>query len=385
MKTNFIRLFTAVLCLMTAASCLKDDDRTIMLASGIRNEHIPSDSEATPNPDVSGTNTSIPNFQHSVEIDGGYTVIRIDMTGIRTPDGDYIRLVGTGGANGEPQNVWVEVDGNPKGIIVYNNADNPNNAAVQNDFVFLVDNSGSMGDEANAIARDIIEWAQKLNSTLDVRFGCVGYNGLITGGIDLTTYNDVAAFLNRSTGTDRTVGFVGNNASKLSNNSKYYNLSSQVECGMAALHFANDLFSFRKNANRIYVNFTDEPNYPDYNSKYSVHYLASQDNWDTSKGTIHTVYSDTYTSYSETKNYEEKPWRMSEYTGGYVLYANSSFSGVSLDNIPVTSAMQNSYIIKFTNVEAMMDGRTHTIEITIKSADGRVRAYKKFTVVFDAL
>lgn len=60
----------------------------------------------------------------------------------------------------------------------YNNSDNEENRVLAADVVFLVDNSGSMGEEANAIARDIIDWAEKLAaSSLDVRFGCVGYDG----------------------------------------------------------------------------------------------------------------------------------------------------------------------------------------------------------------
>lgn len=359
-----------------------------MLASGVRSTNIPSDSDAEPNPYVSSNNTSIPNFQHSVEIDGGHTVIRIDMTGVQTPDGDYLRLVGTGGANGEAQNVWIEIDDQPKGIIVQNNADNPGNAAVQNDFVFLVDNSGSMSEEADAIARDIVQWAQKLSAKIDVRFGCVGYDGGINGAINMTSYGELSSYLNRTTGVYRTEGFAGANASYLENQSPNYRTAEgQTECGMAALHFADDLFSFRPNANRIYVNFTDEANQPNqgsYLTKYSVHYLESQSNWDASQGTIHTVFSAS-SNLSHQQYVKEHPWLMSEYTGGSVLYASSSFSGVSLDKLPVTAAMQNSYVIRFTNVEQLMDGRYHAIEVTIKSVDGRVRATKRFSIKFDEM
>ena len=304
---NLLKLFVIALCVVTSTACLKDSNSTIMLPSNKRLVgSIPSDDSATPNPTIGNgqENTDIPNIQYTTEQEDGQLVIRIDMTGIRIPGttNDYIRLVGTDGASDGTQNIWVSVDGYPKGIIVYNSADNPDNSLnIKNDFIFLVDNSGSMDDEADAIARDIISWAQKLNSQLDVKFGCVGYYGTISGAIDMTSYEALSSYLNRSTGTNRTKGFGGNNSSYLSSYKNSYSTSSdEIECGMGALHFANDLFTFRKGANRIYVNFTDEANFPNqgsYFTKYSVHYLdPSRNSWDPSLGTIHTIFSGSYST-----------------------------------------------------------------------------------------
>lgn len=361
-------------------SCLDNDDETIILEDG-NSTGIPDDSQATPNPIIDESTTSISNFQYTVEqTEDGLTVIRLDLTGVQDQDTkEWMKLYGTGS---EQQNVWVEVDGKPKGILVHNNSED-NELAKKIDLVFLVDNSGSMSEEADAIARDIISWSQNLaNSGLDVRFGCVGYNGLITGGINITGVNELSNFLNRSTGTNRTMGFVGNDANTLSSAKYTYDLSSQEECGAAALRFADEHFSFRTGANRIYVNFTDEPNYPHRKQQFSVEYFKDQQNWNTSQGTVHTVYSDTYTSFSESTLYEEYPWKLSEYTGGTIIYTSSSFMGVTLDSLPVTGAMQNSYIIKFTNVDEFMDGQTHRVKITIMSKDGRVKAEREFDVIF---
>lgn len=365
-------------------SCLKDDVNTIVLESGINNTGIPSDSQATPNPSVENPTVSIPNVQYSVETEGDDVVIRIDMTGIQNPETEeWLRLIGTGGESGVPQNVWVSVDGKPKGILVYNTIDDASgNLNVKNDFVFLVDNSGSMDDEADAIARDIIQWASKLSTNLDVRFGCVGYDGLITGAMNLTSYDNLSDYLNHSVGIDRTFGFAGDDADALYAAKSAYDLSSQVECGIAALRFADENFTFRTGANRIYVNFTDEPNSPHGNSGFSVTYVSSQSNWSTGQGTIHTVYSDDYVDFEEVPDEIEKPWRMSEYTGGTILYASSSFTGVSLDDLPVTKAMQNSYVIRFTNVYEFMDGQYHKVKITVRSEDGAVMAEKVFDMIF---
>lgn len=379
-----------LLSILTAApSCLKEDDKSIVLDPGMAIDEvagIPGDHKAEPNPTVSQTNISIPNVQYSTETDGDDVIVRLDMTGVQDPETlEWLRLIGTGGEGGEVQNVWVEVDGKPKGIDVYNTIDDEedaNVAAVKNDFVFLVDNSGSMGEEADAIARDIVAWAQVLNQSLDVNFGVVGYDGCIHGAVDLASYEVLSSYLNDRgyTGTSRTHGYVGDNASSLEAAASSYGSACQDESGVAALRFADENFAFRAGANRVYVNFTDEANYTFGGTYYSVTYVEQQ--WASSQGTVHSVISDlNLLPMSESTNYED-PTRMSTATGGTVLTTGSSFSGVSLDNLPVTMAMQNSYVIRFTNVSEFMDGQSHEVKITIVSADGNVTAEKVLYLTF---
>ena len=64
------------------------------------------------------------------------------------------------------------------------------------------------------------------------------------------------------------------------------------------------------------------------------------------------------------------------------MEVSATFSGVTLNSLPVTGAMQNSYIIRFTNVSEFMDGQSHEVKVTILSEDGRVRAEKIFYIVF---
>ena len=266
---------------------------------------IPEDPN-TPSPDVPDPNTPIPypNVQPSVDDWGNY-VVTMNLTGIQDPNsGDWLDLYGTGLST---QNVWVDVDGSPKGILVINLEDNV--TRVKNDIVFTVDNSGSMGAEADAIARDIISWAQMLtNNNLDVKFGVVGYGGYVDGAINITDVTTLSSFLNAYTGTSRTSHFGGNDATTLKNYANSYpktgSYTDTNECGAMAIEFANDYFNFRAGSNRIYVNFTDEPNQPDGNTKYSVEWFKSQQNWPTSNGTVHTVYS-SGSSISETINKQE--------------------------------------------------------------------------------
>lgn len=324
---------------------------------------IPSDDLATPNPEIENANTTIPNIQ--ISADG--RIITIDMTGVQDPNGGWMELYGTGSPY---QNIWVTVDEKPKGILVINNDENSTETRTV-DLVFLVDNSGSMSEESDLLAEEIVEWATSLSQqNLDICFGCVGYESGINGALNLTGLTEISAYLNRSTGTSRTKGYSGDDASSLQYAARSYQ-DGDDECGAEALHFADENFSFRSGANRIYVNFTDEPNQPGSKSENSVEYFKDQSNWNTSQGTVHTVYSGSH-------NYtNEAPWLLSEYTGGTTLYANSDFTGVSLEDLPVTGALTNSYIIKFLDTSDLEDG-THTIVVTIMSQDGSVQAEKTF-------
>ena len=365
---------------LSMVSCMNDDNDTIILdaadASG-----IPSDSQASPNPEIDGTTTPMPNVQYTIEDDRGYPIVRLDMTGVQDPSTlDWLKLYGTGLSN---QNVWVSVDGKPKGILVINSSDEDEDRRILSDLVFLVDNSGSMSEEADAIARDIRDWAKKLEaSRLDIRFGCVGYSvsGSINGALDITDATTLGTYLDRSRGTSRTEGFSGSNATTLQNAAKRYGTLGG-ECGAQALRFADENMGWRLGANRVFVNFTDEPNQPNGRSEYSTEYFKDASNWPTYKGTVHTVYSSS-TNFSERIGYNEYPWRLSEYTGGTFLTATSSFTGVTLESLPVTGALQNSYIIRFTNIRDLMDGQPHEVKVTILSADGQARAERTFYIIF---
>lgn len=397
---NLIKFTAPAICaaafLAFTSSCTDDGDGTLLVTPGSLTD-IPSDDDADPNPSIGTSNTNIPNIQYTTVDENGEAVIRLDMTGIQDPStGSWLKLYGTGHPN---QNVWVEVDGTPKGIAVSNASDNNDSRTSKIDVVFLVDNSGSMSEEADVIARDIDAWAQKLSSTLDVRFGCVGYGGNVgandyayllnnygvTGALNISSYKLLNDFLNKrsNTGTSRTKGFYGDDANSLKNWAESYYNKAGGECGVQALQFANERFTFRKGANRIYINFTDDANYHGESESLKVSYLDSSE-WATSNGTIHTVFSGDK-AHASTRSHGDAPWLMSEYTGGTTLYTNSSFTGISLDTLPVSGAMQNSYIIRFTNVAHLMDGKPHTVHVTVRTPDGKVKSERTFSVVFKPL
>lgn len=364
-------------------SCLSDGDNTIVLEKG-NSTGIPDDSKATQNPIITNTTTQIPNINYTVSTEGNDAIVNIEMTGIQEAGTfDWLKLYGT--SNNE-QNIWVSVDGKPKGISVINNSDEENDEKMKADLVFIVDNSGSMSEEADAIARDIISWTQKLEaSNIDIKFGCVGYDGSITGAVNMGDASAMSTFLNRSTGTSRTMGFYGSDKEALQKSaSSYFVDNGMDENGSAAIQYGDHNMNFRTGANRIYVNFTDEPNYPCGKNQFSTEFFKDQKNWSSLQGTVHTVYSsDTTYAYKYEKLYsQERPWRMSWYTGGTILVAPSNFKGITLESLPVTGAMQNSYTIRFTNVSEFMDGKPHLVKITIMSKDGKTCAERSFYVTF---
>lgn len=368
---------------------------------------IPSDDSATPNPVVlpEELNTVLPNFNYSVDRENGFFVIRFDMNGIQDPNNpsEWVRLYGPGDSQ---QNVWLEVDDKPKGFSIYNTIDGTSQEQAPVDLVFLVDNSSSMSEEANAIARDIIEWSKELSKTLDVRFGCVGYGGFVSGAINLTTAEKMEEWLNKSTGIMRTRDFADETPEKAQALkdaaatdeyrvvSTYYSYERRYdpdyeECGVVALRFANDKFSFRTGANRIYVNLTDEPNQPNgKDAEFSTKWV--KENWTSTMGTIHTVWTRSAYDRPEDNVDRDYPWDLSFYTGGTILCTSSSFrdsngNDVRLSDLPVSSAIMNSYVIKFTNIEEIFDGNEHKIKITVKSvgSDGSVVAEKVFYIKFE--
>jgi len=348
---------------------------------------IPSDNSATTNPTLpEAANATLPNLNYTVSTVSGQSVINFSLTGILDPNetAEWIRLYGTGLSN---QNVWLSIDGKAKGINVVNTIDESTQVSAV-DLVFLVDNSGSMDDEANTLADGIIDWSKKLSATLDMRFGCVGYWGPISGGINMTDIDNFVDFLNYNsyTGTRRTEHFAEDGTDWATLKANYSPTSNMDENGVAALRLADENFKFRSGANRVYVNFTDEPIYPQGEAKWSTDYVKDPTNWPATKGTIHTVFSeDYYVNWPDdrwTPLYEECPWKLSDYTGGTKKFAKSDFSDVTLDDLPITGALQNSYVISLSNVENLFDGLPHTIKITILSPNGTIRAEKEYSVIF---
>jgi len=281
------------------------------------------------------------------------------------------------------QNIFVSEDGTVKGLKVTKVS---TGTQLKADICFIVDNSGSMSEEADSIASGIIKFANYLQQAgLDVKFSVVGHYGYINGGINFTDATTLSSYLNRSgyTGTSRTVGFSGTDQTALETNSNSFNNSSGVnnENSVTACVFADTYYTWRSGAQRVFVAFTDEGTQPE-GTQYNTAYLLTRF---AGKATVHTVFSisdshwngsvpDTtqeWENYSAWDSYYERPWKMSVGTGGTIKFIHSNANDLDLISLPVAGALSNSYLVEYITVDA---NGIHTVVITIKegtTADGK--------------
>jgi len=192
--------------------------------------------------------------------------------------------------------------------------------------------------------------------------------------LNLTSAANLEAYLNRPYyyGTSRPTGFSGPDsaalemaASSYASDHGYYD-----EDGVVGILFADSLFSWRAGSQKIFVNFTDEPTQPTGIEKWSTANICA-----TFPGyaTIHTVFSEDTTYYSGYWQdlYNEKPWAISECTGGTTIFIPSNADSLDLTGLPFTLALTNSYKAEFNSANPT---GTHNVVITIKvtGADGRI-------------
>lgn len=317
---------------------------------------------------------------------GNESRIRLNLLGITNPvTNQPVQFV----AN---SSLFVTEDNVLQGIRITSGSGKHN--ALIADVVFTVDNSGSMGNEADSIASKIITFANLLQARgLDVRVGCVGYYGYVNGAQNLTTAAGLEAFLKRAgrSGTDRTVGFYGADSARLAGAAQNFHGSHPMysEDGIVGIWFADSMFSWRAGANRVYINFTDEGLQTSSMPWWSVGGLGSR--WTAGKGTIHTVFSTNYwngtvpdTSSDRENGMQwangtwERPWSLSTLTGGTYIVVHGDGRDLDLTTLPVTGALSTSVLVEY--ITANPNG-THNVIITVRdgtTADGR-REYLNIT------
>ena len=291
----------------------------------------------------------------------GHTV-RLNTPGIINPvTGEPIDLV----AN--RNNIYVLEDGK-KRFFTVKKVGSANILPV--DLVFLVDNSASMGTEADKVAEGIAGFAQELASRkLDVRFGCVGYNdwGDIDGALNLTSADSLELYLNRGqTGKYRTRGFVGPDSAELRTVAEQFADTVGGENGVVAVFYADSFFTWRAGAQRHYINLTDEPTQP-----YGVYRWSTMNFCNTFAGKIdvHTVFSADTVRNNWYPLVNERPWKMSECTGGTAEFIDKEAVNLDLRKLQIVNILENSYLIEFNTLNP--DG-THVIQVYIfdEHADG---------------
>ncbi len=289
--------------------------------------------------------------------------VKLNLLGLLDPTTNQPIALSYDAANPQSSNIFIEEDGVVKGLKVSKVG---TGNVLTADVVFLVDNSGSMGEEADSVANSIIEFANFLQASgLDVKFSIVGFSvsGDINGGINFTNAASISSFLNYSYGTSRTMHFAGPDSAALENRAYTFGYAGDENGVMAAL-FADSVYSWRSGAQRVMILFTDEPTQNldglTWTNAQACSLLGG-------KATIHTVYSSDTTDYWD--QYNERPWEVSQCTGGTIKFIPYDATGLSLKDLPVAGALANSYLVEYVSART---GVAHVVKITVytSTADG---------------
>jgi hypothetical protein len=292
--------------------------------------------------------------------------VKLNLLGLIDPTTNQPLALSYNSSNPQASNIFVEEDGVVQGLKVSKVG---SGNVLTADVVFLVDNSGSMGQEADSVAKSIIDFATYLQTSgLDVKFAVVGFSvsGDINGGINFTNAQTISTYLNRYTGTSRTLYFSGSDSAALANRAYNFGYAGDENGVMAAI-FADSVYSWRAGAQRVMIMFTDEPtqsNGVEWTIAVGCGLLSG-------RATVHTVFSGDTTYYNSSywDQYNEEPAAISRCTGGTIKYIPEDASGLSLKDLPVAGALANSYLVEYVSAKT---GVAHTVKITIytSTADG---------------
>lgn len=284
--------------------------------------------------------------------------VKLNLLGLIDPTTNQPLTLSYNSSNPQASNIFVEEDGILQGLKVTKVG---TGNVLTADIVFCVDNSGSMSEEADSVAAGIIEFANYLQASgLDVKFAVVGYDGDVNGGINFTNAQTLSSYLDRETGTSRTYYFAGSDSAALTE--RAYNFGyAGGENGVIAAIFADSVYGWRAGAQRVFINFTDEPTQSlsdgTWNNAMGCSLLSG-------KATVHTVFSEdsTYWTFNQ---YDERPWELSTCTGGTIKFIPSDASGLNLKDLPVAGALANSYLVEYVSAKT---GVAHTVKITVYTA-----------------
>jgi hypothetical protein len=334
------------------------------------NDDIPKDPEGISVPDLSKNNiVPAATFTKS---SGNDSRIKVNLLGLVDPESlEPIDLYAD--YNDGLYNFFLEEDGVVKGVKLTKVS---TSTQLKADIVFTVDNSGSMSEEADSIAARMVDFANFLSQQgLDAQFGCVGYDGWVNGAMNLSDHTSLETFLNdrywsQYEGTYRTYGFYGPDSANLEEVANTYFADVWGENGVVGVFYADSIFSWRPGAQKVFINFTDEPTQPGGYYEWSTAAMCEKM---LGLATVHTVFSEDTAYYTNSWEdlYQERPWDMSWCTGGTVKFVSSDANDLNLLDLPVTGALSNSYLIEYITSSA---AGTHTVVITVSTstADGRI-------------
>jgi hypothetical protein len=258
---------------------------------------------------------------------------RLNLSGI-VINGYGVPLYGTGDPD---QNIWLEVDGVNKGILVKRVS--PQNR-LKADIVFCVDVSGSMNDAVvDSIANSLAGFSDYLyRNGIDARFGGVGFVGDIRG---VKLLNDDVANFRAWIKSKR---FIDTATQVLF---PQFGSSSLNENPVSAIRYADSLFNWRQDAQKVFYVFADVPIKPSSREDWATQWVRSNLR---GKGIVHVVFaSDTtrYTNLWSTPNLSyQNPKDLATITGGTYQLISDGYN-LNLLYSPIVESLIYSHSIDF--------------------------------------
>lgn len=314
-------IITAIVFLLVISSCRENP-------SEINTPEIPPDPIGSV-PEVIKNNVVPSGTFFTVELERR----RLNLSGF-VVNNYGVPLYGTGDPN---QNIWLEIDGVNKGILVKQVS---GQNRLKADIIFCVDVSGSMND---AIVDSIVSTLSALSNYLyrngiDARFGGIGFVGDIRG-VKLLT-EDVANF--RSWVLSKR--FIDTSTQVLF---PQFGSSSLNENPVSAIRYADSLFNWRREAQKIFVVFTDVPVKPSSKEDWSTNWVRTNLR---GRGIVHVVFasdSSRYTNLWSTPNLSnQNPKDLATFTGGtYKLIPDGH--NLNLLYLPIVESLLYSHSIDF--------------------------------------
>lgn len=258
---------------------------------------------------------------------------RLNLSGI-VVNNYGVPLYGTGDPD---QNIWIEIEGVNKGILVKKVS---STNRLKADIVFCVDVSGSMNDAiVDSIATTLAAFSNYIyRNGIDARFGGVGFVGDIRG-VKLLT-DDVVNFRSWV----QTKRFIDTATQVLF---PQFGSSSLNENPVAAIRYADSLFNWRADAQRIFVVFTDVPVKPTAREDWSTSWVRNNLR---GRGVVHVVFandSSKFTNLWSIPNLSnQNPRDLATFTGGTFRMLVDGYN-LNLLTLPMVESLLYSYSIDF--------------------------------------
>ena len=267
-------------------------------------------------------------------------------------------------------NVKVFEDGKAQGFLL----EKVSRVRNKVDIVFIVDVTGSMGEEINGVKSSMINFINDLESSgLDAKVAIVPYDDYVPtkdytyspSWLDLSNLSDASSYVGdliAAGGGDfpenayGAIMYAWNNVSWRSDSQRIFILLTD-----AFSHYKGDS-GWVDSTNNFSPEFTKNEIISALSGYATLYMVAS----------IDPYYGDYYHKGDSNFSHPGDPREIAIRTGGFVIYQSGS-EEVDLSSIGLTEAITSSYIITF---ESDSPVGTHTISVYYEGSDGK-QSYKE--------